>query len=60
MLWTKENYPIEMKDLSPELREKAIELGNMLIKDSGMEEGEAVAIAISQAEEWATTQQGEK
>ncbi len=52
MPWTKDNYPVSMKNLSPKVREKAVEIANALLED-GMEEGRAIAIATSQAEEWA-------
>lgn len=52
MPWTKSDYPVSMKNLNPEVRDKAVEIANALLSD-GMEEGRAIAIATSQAEEWA-------
>jgi uncharacterized protein YdaT len=52
MPWNKNNYPDSMKNLTAEVREKAIEIANALLKD-GYEEGRAIAIATAQAEEWA-------
>lgn len=52
MPWDKNNYPDSMKNLTAEVRNKAIEIANALI-EQGYEEGRAIAIATSQAEEWA-------
>jgi len=52
MPWNKNSYPDSMKNLTAEVREKAIEIANALLKD-GYEEGRAIAIATAQAEEWA-------
>ncbi|MFS0725623.1 DUF2188 domain-containing protein [Paenibacillus sp. 1P07SE] len=51
MPWTKRDYPDSMKNLSPRVRNKAIEIANALLDD--YEEGRAIAIATSQAKEWA-------
>lgn len=52
MPWTKDDYPVSLKNLSPEVREKAVEIANALLED-GFEERRAIAIATAQAEEWA-------
>ena len=52
MPWTKGNYPVSMKNLSPSVRNKAVEIANALLED-GKEEGSAIAIATAKAEEWA-------
>lgn len=49
MPWTKQDYPDSMKNLDPEVREKAIEIANALVEDEKMEEGRAIAIAQAQA-----------
>ncbi|HQR55521.1 MAG TPA: hypothetical protein PLW72_05995 [Burkholderiaceae bacterium] len=41
-----------MRHLSPVARAKAIEIANALLAD-GMEEGQAIRIAIARAEQWA-------
>jgi len=46
--WDKKNYPDSMKNLDKKVREKAVEIANSLVED-GMEEGKAIAIAISRA-----------
>lgn len=51
MPWTQRNYPDSMKNLEPRVRNKAIEIANALLDD--YEEGRAIAIATSQAKEWA-------
>ncbi len=49
MPWSKSNYPDSMKNMEPEVREKAIDIANTLVEDEGYEEGRA--IAQSQAKE---------
>ncbi|MFC4321385.1 DUF2188 domain-containing protein [Litchfieldia salsa] len=49
MVWTKNDYPESMKNLSQSTRNKAIEISNALV-DEDYEEGRAIAIGISQAE----------
>ncbi|MHB9024899.1 MAG: DUF2188 domain-containing protein [Armatimonadota bacterium] len=52
MPWLENDYPASMKNLTPEVRNKAIEIANALLED-GYEEGRAIAIGTAQAEEWA-------
>ncbi len=42
-----------MKNLPQEVRSKAIEIGNALVEERKMEEGIAIATAISRAKDWA-------
>lgn len=58
MPWTKKDYPDSMKNLDPNIREKAIEIANELVED-GYEDQRAIPIAITQAKEWYTNR-GEK
>lgn len=51
MPWNKEDYPTSMKNLEPRVRNKAIEIANALLEED-YEEGRAIAIATSKAEEW--------
>lgn len=54
MPWNKKNYPDSMKNLSPKIRNKAIEIGNAIMRDGNMEdEGRIIATSISKAKEWA-------
>lgn len=53
MPWTKKDYPVSMKNLPGEVRGKAIEIGNALLEDRNMDEGIAIATAISRAKDWA-------
>lgn len=48
MPWSKNDYPDSMKNLDADVRAKAIEIANKLLKD-GMGEGRAIAIATAQA-----------
>ncbi len=52
MPWSKDDYPASMKNLTPEVREKAIEIANALLGE-GYEEGRAIAIGTDRAEKWA-------
>ena len=52
MPWSESNYPNSMKNLSPRVRKKAIEIANALLGE-GMPEGRAIAIGTKKAEEWA-------
>lgn len=47
----KNDYPDSWKNLKKTEREKAIEIGNALLKD-GYSESRAIPIATSKAEEW--------
>lgn len=53
MPWTKKNYPVSMKNLPEEVRDKVIEIANALLRERHMEEGIAIATAISRAKDWA-------
>jgi uncharacterized protein YdaT len=53
MPWTKTDYPDSIKNLPTEVRNKAIEIGNALIEEGKMQEGIAIATAISRAKDWA-------
>jgi uncharacterized protein YdaT len=53
MPWTKNDYPNSMKNLPDEVRNKAIEIGNALLDEKNMDEGIAIATAISRAKDWA-------
>jgi len=52
MPWTPTHYPPSMSHLSDPVREKAIEIANALLEE-GMDEGNAIRIAIAKAKEWA-------
>lgn len=52
MPWSKTDYPASMKNLTTEVRNKAIDIANALL-DERYEEGRAIAIATAQAEKWA-------
>ena len=53
MPWTKKDYPDSMKNLPAEVRNKAIEIANALLEERHMDEGIAIATAISRAKDWA-------
>lgn len=54
MPWSDTYYPPSMKNLPPDVREKAIEIADALL-DEGMDEGKAIRIAIAKAKEWSTS-----
>ena len=51
MPWNKNDYPDSFNNLNADVRNKAIEIANALLKD-GMEEGRAIAIATEKAREY--------
>jgi len=53
MNWTKFRYPDKLKNLPAIVRSKAIEIGNILLKDKHMEEDIVVVAAVSKAKAWA-------
>jgi uncharacterized protein YdaT len=57
--WNSTYYPASMKNLSPLVREKAIEIANALLAE-GMEEGKAIRVAIAKAKEWALHHYGDR
>ena len=52
MPWTKDYYLVSMKNLPDKIRNKAIEIANALLEEKNMQEGMAIAIAISRAKAW--------
>jgi uncharacterized protein YdaT len=53
MPWTKNDYPNSMKNLPKEVKDKAVEIANALLEEKRMDEGIAIATAISRAKDWA-------
>lgn len=50
--WTGDNFPENLNDLIPKVREKAIEIANQLLKSGKYNKEEAIHKAIQEAEEW--------
>lgn len=50
MPWTKDDYPDTFKNVETDVRNKAIEIGNALLRE-GYDEGRAISIGLSQARE---------
>ncbi len=50
MPWKKDDYPDSFKNLNADVRNKAIEIANALLRE-GYEEGRAIPIAMEQARE---------
>ncbi|WJY27113.1 MULTISPECIES: hypothetical protein [Sporosarcina] len=50
MPWTKDDYPATFKNETPEVRNKAIEVANALLRE-GYSEGRAISIGLAQARE---------
>lgn len=51
MPWDMKDYPDSMKNMDPLLRKKAIDIANAL-EAQGYDDGRAIPIAHSQAQEW--------
>ncbi len=49
--WTKNDYPDSFKNMDTQVRNKAIEIANALLRD-GYEEGRAIPIAMEKAREY--------
>lgn len=58
MTWTLENFPLEMQDLNPQVREKAIEIANRMKQQRTVNELAIVEQAIKEAEEWFINMEG--
>lgn len=58
MTWTLENFPLEMQDLKPQVREKAIEIANRMKQQRTVNELAIVEQAIKEAEEWFINMEG--
>lgn len=50
--WNDAYYPASMKNLTPQVRAKAIEIANALL-EAGASEGSAIRIGIAKARQWA-------
>ncbi len=53
-----ENIELELKDLRPAVREKALEILNAMPNESGMDQKSAIKKAIEQAENWFLDSEG--
>ena len=51
MPWNNNDYPDSFKNLEPDVREKAIEIANALLRE-GNDEGRAISIATAKAREF--------
>jgi hypothetical protein len=49
--WNQSYFPQSMRNLPPQMREKAIEIANALLAQ-GYEEGKSIRIGIAQAKRW--------
>lgn len=52
MPWTEDRHPPAMRHLPHDVRRKAIEMANALLRE-GIDEGLAIRIAIAKAKSWA-------
>jgi uncharacterized protein YdaT len=50
--WTEQTSPLAMRRLHPEVRAKAIEIANALLREQH-DEGVAIRVGIARAQEWA-------
>jgi uncharacterized protein YdaT len=51
MPWNKNDYPDSFKNLEPDVRNKAIEIANALLRE-GNDEGRAISIATAKARDY--------
>lgn len=51
MPWSKQDYPVSLKNLNPKVRNKAIEIANALLREN-YEEDRAISIATTKAHEY--------
>jgi uncharacterized protein YdaT len=58
MKWTFENYGTDLKNLNPQVREKALKIASRLMEEGDYTEGEAIKQAIKEAQEWFLDKQG--
>jgi uncharacterized protein YdaT len=56
--WTSDNYPFEMNELEPQVRDKAIEIANQLKENRTVSELSIVPEAIKRAQEWFLEMEG--
>jgi len=54
MPYSKNDYPISMKNLSSDIREKAVDILNTLLEEKKMDEDIAIPTSISKAKDWAS------
>jgi uncharacterized protein YdaT len=52
MPWTPEHPPVSMRHLPTDVRNKAVEMANALLRE-GKEESQAIRIATARAKDWA-------
>lgn len=52
MEWTFEDFEADLKDLTPQVRNKALEIANQLMKEEGYSKAKAIKEAITKAQEW--------
>ncbi len=52
MQWTFENFKPKLENLTPEVREKALQIAHQLMDKGGISEEKAISEAIVKAEEW--------
>lgn len=57
-MWTTENFPFEMNDLDPKIREKAIQIANELRESQEVSELNIVKEAIRRAQQWFISLEG--
>lgn len=60
MPWTKKDYPNAMKNLGAKVRHKAIEIANAILRSGNLDEGAAIATAISKAKDFVDDKEKKK
>ncbi len=52
MKWTFENFKPKLQNLTPEVREKVLEIAHEIMETGSVSEEKAISQAIIKAEEW--------
>ena len=58
MNWTFENFKADLDNLTPEVRKKALEIAQKLMKAGDISEDGAIKEGIKRAEEWFLDSEG--
>lgn len=58
MNWTFENFKVQLENLTPEVRIRALKIAEKIMKKGGFSEDDAMKEGIKRAEEWFLDSEG--
>lgn len=58
MNWIFDDFQPQLNELTPEVRQKALQIANKIMEKGGVSEDEAIKRAIVQAQEWLYDSEG--